>query len=278
MRTKDKARAKTLGPRAAQLVVMLHERGRLVFTLADVASITGLEKASARSFVRKLVERGIATRLRPGLYILVPFELGRAREYLGNPYVVARELMGGKAGYLSQASAMDIHGMVTQPQLVVYVTSPAPMRGRTILGTEFRFVRCKRSDFFGTAEHWVDKREKVVVSDIERTVVDGLKQPEHCGGLTEVAKGLSMRRTEVSAKTLVDYALRLGVGAVVRRLGYLMEAYGIGTPEELARLRESLTSTYNLLDPILPPEGKFLARWRLRLNVSPEEIHAVVRT
>jgi predicted transcriptional regulator of viral defense system len=278
MRTKDNAGAKTLGPRAAQLVAMLHERGRRVFTLADVADITGLKDASARSLVRKLVDRGVATRLRSGLYILVPFELGRAREYLGNPYVVARELMSGKAYYLSHASAMDIHGMVTQPQLVVYVTSPAPMRSHTILGTEFRFARCKRSDVFGTAEHWIEKQEKVVVSDVERTVVDGLKQPGHCGGLTEVAKGLSMRQTDVSAKKLVDYALRLGVGAVIRRLGYLMEAYGIGAPEELARLRENLTSTYNLLDPVLPPEGRFLARWRLRLNVTPEEIHAVART
>lgn len=278
MRTKDNARAKTLGPRAAQLVVMLHERGRLVFTLADVANITGLKEASARSFVRKIVDRGVATRLRSGLYILVPFELGRERDYLGDPYVVARELMGAKAYYLSHASAMDIHGMVTQPQLVVYVTSPAPMRGRTVLGMEFRFVRCKRSDVFGTAEHWVEKQQKVVVSDIERTVVDGLKQPEHCGGLTEVAKGLWIRRPDVSAKKLVDYALRLGVGAVIRRLGYLMEAYGIGGPEELGRLRRNLTSTYNLFDPVLPPDGKFLARWRLRLNVSPEEIQAVVRT
>jgi predicted transcriptional regulator of viral defense system len=275
---KDNSKAKTLGPRAAQLVTLLHERGRRVFTLVDVADITGLKENSGRSFVRKLVERGIATRLQSGLFILVPFELGREREYLGNPYVVARELMGGKAYYVSHGSAMDIHGMVTQPQLVICVTSPAPMRGRTILGTEFRFVRCRPSDIFGTAEHWVEKQEKVVVSDIERTVIDGLKQPEHCGGLTEVAKGLSMRRAEVSAKKLVDYALRLGIGAVIRRLGFLMETYGVGAAEELAPLRENLTSTYNLLDPVLPPEGKFLARWRLRLNVSPEEILAVVRT
>ncbi len=278
MRTKDKERPKTLGPRAAELVAMLHERGRLVFTLADVVDITGLKEASARSFVRNLVARGVATRLRSGLYILVPFELGRERKYMGNPYVVARELMGDKVYYLSHASAMDIHAMVTQPQLVVYVTSSAPMRGRTVLGTEFRFVRCKLSDVFGTAHHWVEKQEKVVVSDIERTVVDGLKQPEHCGGLTEVAKGFAMRRADVSLKKLVDYALRLGVGAVIRRLGFLMEIYGIGAPEDLARLREKLTSTYSLLDPVLPPEGKFLARWRLRMNVSPEEIQAVVRT
>jgi predicted transcriptional regulator of viral defense system len=257
---------------------MLHERGRPVFRLADAADITGLGEASVRSFVRKLVDRGVAARLQPGLYTLVPFELGRAREYLGNPYVVARELMGGKVHYLSHASAMDIHGMVTQPQLVVYVTSPAPMRSRTVLGMEFRFVRCKRSDLFGTAEHWVEKQETVVVSEIERTIVDGLKQPQHCGGVTEVAKGLSMRRSDVSAQKLVDYALRLGVGAVARRLGYLMETCGIGGRDEIERLRGSLTGTYSLLDPVLPPQGKFLARWRLRLNASPEEIQAVARS
>jgi predicted transcriptional regulator of viral defense system len=82
----------------------------------------------------------------------------------------------------------------------------------------------------------------------------------------------------VSAPKLVDYALRLEVGAVIRRLGYLMETCGIGAPEDVARLREKLTSTYSLLDPLLPPEGKFLARWRLRLNLSPEEIRAVERT
>jgi predicted transcriptional regulator of viral defense system len=102
--------------------------------------------------------------------------------------------------YLSHVSAMDVHGMLTQPQLLVHVTSPAPMRGRTILGTEFRFVRCKPSDSFGTAEHWVEKQEKVVVSDLERTVLDGLKQPEYCGGFTQVANGLWMRRVDANAK------------------------------------------------------------------------------
>ena len=46
----------------------------------------------------------------------------------------------------------------------------------------------------------------------------------------------------------------------------------------LTRLRKRLTASYAILDPLLPAEGKFLARWRLRLNVDPEEIEAVVRT
>jgi len=269
---------KTLGPQAAKLVTTLHERSRAVFRLEDVRDITGLSETSARSFVRKLVDRGVAARLKPGLYVLVPFELGRERTYPGNPLVVAREIMNGEDYYLSHATAMEIHGMTTQPQLVVIVTSPAPRRSLTALGVEFRFVRCQRRHLFGLTDHWVTKQEKVRVSDLERTIIDGLKQPEHCGGLTEVAKGLWMRRQDVNVDRLVQYARRIGIGAVVRRLGFLLETYEMAGAPDLDRLRAGLTATYVRLDPVLPAEGRRLRRWRLQLNIDPEELRALVRT
>ncbi len=270
--------SKTLGSRSAGLVMALHEQGHPIFTLADAQNITGLKGTSARTLVHKLVGRGIATRLQPGVFQLVPPELGRESQYLGNPYVVARELMGRKPYYLSHASAMDIHNMVTQPQLVVCVTSPKAMRGRLVLGTEFRFIRCKPEHFFGVVDHWVSKQEKVMVSDLERTVLDGLRQPEYCGGVTEVAKGLWIRRADLNVARLIDYAHRLNVGAVMRRLGFLMEVYSLGTASERERLRGSVSETYSLLDPVMPPQGKHITRWHLRLNVDPEEFHAVIGT
>ena len=116
------------------------------------------------------------------------------------------------------------------------------------------------------------------MSDLERTIIDGLKQPEHCGGLTEVAKGLWMRREDVKVDRLVQYAKRIGVGAVVRRLGFLLETYEMAAPPDLDRVRAGLTATYVRLDPVLPAEGKRLRRWRLQLNVDPQELRAVVRT
>lgn len=274
---KKRTYLKTLGPQAAKLVTMLHERSRPVFRLKDVQEITGLPDSSARSFVRKLVDRGVATRLKPGLFILVPFELGQARQYLGNPLVVAREIMNGAEYYLSHATAMGIHGMTTQPQLVVTVTTPKPRRPLAVLGTPFRFVRCQPEHLFGLTEHWVTKQEKVRVSDPERTIIDGLKQPEHCGGLTEVAKGLWMRRQDLSVDTLITYAKRIGVGAVLRRLGFLLETYSMARTPDLERLRSALTATSVRLDPVLPSAGKRLHRWRLQLNIDPEELRAVVR-
>ena len=116
------------------------------------------------------------------------------------------------------------------------------------------------------------------MSDIERTVIDGLHLPAYCGGITEVARGLWMRRDDVNPSRLVDYALRLQVGAVIRRLGYLLEFYQIASSDELDRLRGSLSATYAVLDPLMPKEGPYRSSWRLRMNVSPEELEAVRRT
>jgi predicted transcriptional regulator of viral defense system len=269
---------KTLGSQAANLVTELYERGKPLFSYADVVEIAGLRPKSARSFVASLVQRGVVTRLKPGLFILVPFELGREREYLGNPYVVARELAGSADYYFSHASAMELHQMVTQPQLKVYTTTTRAIRPIFVRGTEFHFARCKPEHMFGVMDQWVTKSEKVKVSDPERTIIDGLKQSEYCGGFTEVAKGFRMRRDDLDIGRLVDYALRLDIGAVIRRLGFLLETFDVGSPQEIERLHGHLTATYAILDPLLPGEGKFLARWRLRLNVAGEEIVSVART
>jgi len=84
--------------------------------------------------------------------------------------------------------------------------------------------------------------------------------------------------TSVKPVRLIDYALRLGVGAVVRRLGYLLDFYQIAAPEDLDRLRSSLSATYAVLDPMLPVEGPHASSWRLRMNVAPDELEAARRT
>jgi predicted transcriptional regulator of viral defense system len=269
--------AKTLGPQAARLITTLYDENRVIFRLKDIERILALNDANARNFVRKLVDRGVVTRLKPGLFILVPFELGKETEYAGNPLVLARELVNGNDYYLSHGTAMEIHGMVTQPQLVIYVATPKKIRTIHVMGTEFRFIPCKSEWFFGLIHHWVTKQEKVVVSDLERTVIDGLRQPEHCGGVSEVAKGIWMRREAIHVNRLIEYVLKIDVGAVIRRLGYIMELYEIGSQPDRKILLRHLTDTYVRLDPVLPAEGKFIRRWRLQLNLPADELLSVVR-
>jgi len=269
---------KTVGRKTAELLAGLYDRSLSSFNLNDAAEITGLSPPLASSLLHNAVQRGLVSRIKPGTFVLIPPEMGSSAEYAGNPYLTARSLAGNVPCFLSHASAMEIHRMVTQPQLVVFASSSKRIRNRTVFGTEFRFVLVKPEHFFGTTRHWVTKQESVEVSDLERTVLDGLRQPEYCGGVTEVAKGLWMRHENMKVSTLVEYALRLGVGAVTRRLGYLLELYSVAPESELERLRATLTETYLLLDPTLPKEGSHLRRWRLQLNITSHELETIRST
>ena len=126
-----KAPSKTVGARTAQLVNALYESGQTTFTHADVESITGL---SARSLIRHVVARGVVSRLEPSLFVLVPPELGRATEFAGNPYIIVRQLAAGAEYFISHASAMELHRMVTQLQFVIITSTTKRLRKRTIHG------------------------------------------------------------------------------------------------------------------------------------------------
>ena len=275
MSAKYHLQTKTLGPRAAQLFTELNELRRTTFTLADVGSITSLSASASRNLVHKAQLRGLVTRLKPGLYNLVPFELGRTTEHVDSPYLIARELAGTTHYFLSHGTALELHRMVTQPNFTVYVSCTRRVSPHLFAGYDFRFVHITENQEFGVMKHWIDKERFVMISDMERTIIDGLRHPAFVGGITEVAKGLWMKREVLKVERLVDYALRLDVGAVVRRLGYLLEHYGLADATVLEPLRSMLTATYQRLDPLLPAEGAFLSRWRLQLNVTPEELDAV---
>jgi predicted transcriptional regulator of viral defense system len=269
---------KTLGPRSSALWVELNERGKTTFTLQDAEEITGLRNSSVRTLIHKAERRGLVTRLRSGLYTLVPFELGRATEYVGEPHVIAREMCEGRPYFLSHASAMELHRMVTQPQFTIYVSSTMRTPPRSVHGHEYRFVTVKPTDFFGLTQVWITKQQSVMVSDKERTILDALRQPQYAGGIPEVAKALWMSRKDLKIPQLLDYVQHFSSGALRRRLGFLLELYRLASPEQLESLRSKLTSTYDRLDPTLPKSGSFQSRWRLQLNIGIDELEAIPHT
>jgi len=267
--------SKTMKSRSANLISSLYDKQKTRFSIDDVVDITGLDRQSARSFTSKLVIRGLVTHIGPGLYAIVPFDLGISSRFQENPYIVARELVRDNLYFLSHASAMDLHQMVTQPQLVIYVTSPHFMRSQTISGAEYHFVRCKKEAFFGFTEHWVSKTDKVIISDLERTILDGLAHPQYCGGISEVAKGLWIQHNEINWDRLLEYATRLDKKVVFNRLGYLLDLYGLATEEFRLVLKGRLSSSFPLLDPLMPKEGPYKSSWKLQINIPPEELDRI---
>lgn len=271
------ASLKTVGPRTARLITRLYDRNQLVFDLPTAAELMETDRARARSVLHAAARRGLVTRVQRGLYNLVPFELGSATTHMQNRYELAAALMGSRPHFLSHASALDLHHLATQPSFAVYVSTPYHLANRNLAGSDLHFVTIPADRMFGVISRDLGEGRRVRVSDIERTLIDGLTMPEHCGGIVEVAKAFATAQSRLSLDKLLAYAHELRRGSVVRRLGFVLETLGLASVATLEALRVQLAPGAVALDPALPVKGaRWSRRWGLRLNVTAEEMqHAV---
>jgi len=272
------ATTKTLGPATAELLLRLSARGKVSFSIGDAQAINNKSYQDTAALLSQLVRKGWLLRLVPGQYLIVPLEAGLETIPMADRYVIARQVLDPLPHYISHYSAMELHQMTTQPVNTVYVTVPRQRASRVIAGIAYRFTYANQRSFWGWETIWATDQEQVRVSDLEKTLLDCAVRPELCGGLAELAKGLWLRKDDLNEGRLVAHVRRLGHKAAARRIGFLLEAFGLGRPETIAALQSFTLRRYALLDPTLPDEGPYRARWRLRLNLDPEELKATIWT
>ena len=269
---------KTLGSTSARLLTALAENNQTVFSIAEAQETLNNGYDATLKALRRLTRAGWLVRLTAGRYAIVPLSSGDEATPQVDRYVVARELLGETSYYISHESAMDVHNMLTRPVTTVIVTTPRRLAGREILGVPYRFVYAPPSALWGCEPVWVTPYEQVTVSDLERTILDGLARPDLCAGVSQVATGLWLRQNDFDWDRLADHARKLDRRAVAQRLGYLLELFNLGIPSLIDSLQEMVSASYARLDSLLPEGGPYLARWRLRLNLEPEALQAIVRT
>jgi predicted transcriptional regulator of viral defense system len=267
-----------LGPESGDLLVRLSAQGKNIFSAADARAITMDSDQATGMLLRWMIDKGWLVRLARDKYLILPLKGVLDGIPIADRYVIAREIMGSAAYYISHYSAMELHQMTTQPVNTVFVTVCSRRRSRTIVGIEYRFVYANPRSFWGWEEMWATPQEQVQVSDLEKTLLDCAASPHLCGGIGELARGLWLRRDDVDEARLVEYAKRLGHKAASRRMGFLLETYELGRPATVSILRNSGKAGYDPLDPTLPDEGPHDADWRLRINLDPEELRASVWT
>ena len=269
---------KTLGPASAAILLRLSAEGKTIFSIADARAITNSTYKATTKLLSQLVRKRWLVRLVPGKYLIVPLEAGLEGIPMADRYVVAREVLNPLPYYVSHYSALELHQMTTNPVNTVYVTVPKQQASRSIAGVEYRFVYADSRSFWGYEPMWVTDQEQVQVSDLEKTLLDCAVRTNLCGGLAELAKGLWLRKGDLDESRLVAYLKRLDHKAAAKRIGFLLETYSLGRPETIASLQSLVNDRYALLDPTLPDEGAYRTRWRLRINLDPEELKTIIWT
>ena len=101
---------------------------------------------------------------------------------------------------------------------------------------------------------------------LERTLLDGLAMPQHCGGFGEVIHAFGEAVPRLDFERLVEYARRLG-SAIAKRAGWVLERQSYATPqvEELVALP---TKGHQKLDPTGSRKGVYNNRWMVQENLT----------
>jgi len=259
-----------LSRREALVLTRLASQGRTIVTIDDIQNAIDVPYDEAKKIAHNLVNKQWLERLKSGTYLIVPLAAGETGEYTEHEFVIASHLADQM--YISYWSALNHHGLTEQVPMTVFVGSREQIPPQEIHGVTYRFVTLTEAKFFGYDAVAVGTH-RVNVASVEKTLVDCADHPEHCGGITELAKGLAA--ANVDQESLTKYLLRLGNGAAIKRIVYLADLLDVDLgPRET--LVNAFTSGYSKLDPTRGDEGQYASEYRLLLNVPEDEIMTVV--
>lgn len=265
----------TLG---VELVRKLNHESMTIFTIPQIREIAdslGLSYNYLCQALHYLVQTNWVIRLKKGLYSLSSNAIGVSPLH---EFEVAMALV--KPAAISHWSALNYHGLTEQIPRTVFVLTSAKNVPRVrkknkdssndyiVNGVTYQFIQIKPEYFFGIEDIWINE-SKVKITDIERTLLDGLMSPQYCGGFMEVLHILEENLTKINIEKLIEYALKLDQ-ATIKRLGYILTTLGIESTL-LKPLHIAPIKGYRVLDPTGLHIGKYDKHWMIQVNLTDIE-------
>jgi len=244
----------------ARLSAVLQATGQLV-SIGDVASALNFERQDAAKMLSRWMYQGWLVRVGPGLYAPVPLDALTTQQVIEDPWVLVPVLFDPcYIGGWTAAGHWDFTEQIFR-SIFVFTSCPVRKKLQTFHGTEFVVKHTKVDSLFGMKTLWRGGT-KVSISDKHRTIIDMLDTPETGAGITHVFDCLKvyLKDHESDTSQLIDYAARLGNGAVFKRLGFLAEQLGVETL--LQPCRDGMTTGNAKLDPAIS-SSRLLKRWNL---------------
>ena len=217
--------------------------------------------------------------------------------YARQGYIDEREILFELNPYsaLSHLSALTFHGLTddlpkgfvvsvsadtygalrpigTRPSDWDGIPQPSVRKPARILGRPVQWRRIQPERFFGIAEYQ-PLGYPLRYTTIERTLIDGLQDPDLSGGIANVLRAWVLARNRINVDVLVHDAERFGVGILRQRIGYILDQIGLRhrTVDQWRELsKRGGSSRLVASEPFAP---SFDERWNLSLNAPVYILH-----
>jgi predicted transcriptional regulator of viral defense system len=215
------------------------------------------------------VHSGWLLRLRNGLYAFSSLMLGVSAVH---EFEIAMALV--KPATISHWSALHYHGLSEQIPRFVFILTTSSNIPRNAVKTNnsiyaidetgYRFIQVKPERYFGIQKVWMGEAQ-VMMTDPERTLLDGLMKPQYCGDFSEILHAFRIYLPKLNLVKIIDYALKLDI-VTAKRLGWILEYWGIDG-SKLESLAGLPIKGYRPLDAASPRKGTCNARWSIQENL-----------
>jgi predicted transcriptional regulator of viral defense system len=241
------------------LINYLDENELKIFHLSDIVAYFKGNDVNIRGTVEALVKDGILKSLQKGLYCRPSFH---------DEFVLAYYL--APKGAVAYWSALHLHGLTTQFANTIFVQSPTFIKNKEVMNVWFQFIKVRPSKAMG---YQLEGRgnNQFKITNLEKTIVDCFDAIGKAVDWSELIKALykaKMRNGE-----LIEACEAVANVSVIKRLGYLVEVLKIKNLRTFEKYAlQKVNKKYNDLDPSSPSAGSYLSKWRLRLNVSEDDI------
>lgn len=235
--------------------------GELI-TIRRAAEILGLSTLETSKILSRWANQGWLARVRRGIYVSIPVEASTESMLEDSWVLIPQFFTPAYVGGWSAAEYWDLTEQIFR-DICVLTQKPVGKKKLILHGAPFYLTHIKGNRFFGTKSIW-KKETKVLISDIEKTILDILDNPLLGGGIIHSVECFqaALKHKEFQPSRLIDYALRLNNGAVFKRIGFLSERL-LGIDHDLTQVcARNLTTGNAKLDPNGPAD-KLVTKWRL---------------
>jgi predicted transcriptional regulator of viral defense system len=267
---------RSLSPQESRVVLALSEQGRRDATREEIIRIVGGSHKAADNVIEALRKKGWLERATWGKYVLVPPDQGP--DALGDSNLLALASRVADPYYIGFGTAAAHYGLTTQHRHVIFLVTPARVRGRKLGESRVKIINQTAKKFFGFEP--VDVLgQQVMMSDREKTALDCIDHPELAGGVGEVAAILANASRRFDWTKTANYIERMGSGPLPHRFGWLVDHVKADIPPQvrahLLELSAGGRKTWLGSDPArarVKGAIGFDDTWRLFVNVTAEEL------
>jgi predicted transcriptional regulator of viral defense system len=246
----------------------MHRAFQGSFSALEASARLKISKDRASFLLMYFARKGWLSRIRRGLYIVVPLGTVNPSEYKKHPWLVAtRVFYPCYIGGWSAAAHWELTDQIFN-SIVVFTSKKFRNKKIMIQNTEYILKFLDNRHFGTTKAIWLENT-KFQVSDVLQTIIDILDIPSLGGGMRSVA---DIVKTYFESDWRNDDAITAYIDkkrnrTIYKRLGYLLDVIGINAPRLRDKCHERISKGYSLLDPAVETKGVFSRKWNLRINV-----------